>query len=198
MSLVLIGQYIGTLVAIGGGVGAIWVKVIRPIIDWFRKMLGLIESIEKEFKPNGGGSIRDSLNRIELRQIIADQRAAALDMDSIKGVWETDAKGKCIRTNRTYQRLTGLSEDAALGYGWLNAVHRDDRERVSKEWESAVAQQREAQITYRIHVGKEDKQVVSVGYPLRWSGSVHGYVGILIEDNNGSDVFFDHVETTEA
>jgi len=49
-----------------------------------------------ELKPNGGASVRDSLNRIELRQVLQEQRQWAILSDMSVGVFETDAEGEFI------------------------------------------------------------------------------------------------------
>jgi len=192
MDIFLLTKIVTTLVALGGGVYAIWTRVIKPVIDWLKRMAGLLETVEKELKPNGGSSLRDAINRIELRQIIADEKAQAMEMDSIKGVWEADTKGRYIHTNRTYQKITGLSSEATHGYGWLNAIHKDDREGVLKDWEQAVSQQREFYQTFRIQVGKKVVRVVCVGYPLKFSGVTHKYAGILVEESEEDTVFFEN------
>jgi PAS domain S-box-containing protein len=188
MDIFTLSAFLGAIVAIGGSVYTIWSKIIRPVVNWLRKMAGLLETMEKEFKPNGGSSMRDAINRIELRQIIADQRVKALDNDSIRGVWEADQEGKLIHTNRTYQRIVGSTAEALDGFGWVNTIHPEDRESVMKEWDSAVKQQREFYGVFRL---KNKKKVVSVGYPLRHGDKVHKWAGILIEESEEGQVFFD-------
>jgi len=50
-----------------------------------------VNFVVTELQPNGGASIRDSLNRIELRQVLQEQRQKAILSDMSIGVFETDA-----------------------------------------------------------------------------------------------------------
>ena len=44
--------------------------------------------------------------------------------------------GSCIFVNAKWQELAGRSEEAALGDGWLDALHPDDAADVTSAWES--------------------------------------------------------------
>lgn len=70
------GAIIGALVVITGGLVALHRAVFGPV----RKD---IESIRKEVHPNGGSSLRDSVDRIESRQaeILEDVRRTATRLD---------------------------------------------------------------------------------------------------------------------
>ena len=48
-----------------------------------------LRTVVTELQPNGGASIRDSLNRIELRQVFNEQRQRAILTDMSVGVFET-------------------------------------------------------------------------------------------------------------
>ena len=81
-----------------------------------------MEFVVTELKPNGGASIRDCLNRIELRQLLSDQRQWAVFADMAMGVFETNAAGGFIRVNRKYLRITGRSLEEVKGSGWVNTI----------------------------------------------------------------------------
>ena len=53
--------------------------VYKPIKNWINK----INDILKEFRPNGGNSLKDAIDRIELRLLILNQRQKIIDIDSI-------------------------------------------------------------------------------------------------------------------
>ncbi len=42
-------------------------------------------------------------------------------------LWVTDETGYCTYLNRTWYEFTGQTEHEGEGFGWLNAVHDDDR-----------------------------------------------------------------------
>ncbi|MEA2518771.1 MAG: two-component system, sensor histidine kinase and response regulator, partial [Chloroflexota bacterium] len=47
------------------------------------------------------------------------------------GILETDSTGARIFVNDRWCQLAGMTRDAALGDGWLAAIHPADRERVA-------------------------------------------------------------------
>ena len=54
------------------------------------------------------------------------------------GIVQTDADGQCVFANDRWCTLTGTTADEALGAGWADALHPDDIERVTQEWECAA------------------------------------------------------------
>lgn len=103
----------------------------------------VVKFVANELRPNGGASVRDSLNRIELRQVLQEQRQKAILSDMSVGVFETDNEGLFIWVNRKYLRMTGRAPSEVSGTGWINTVAERDRERVWEEWTHAVQEARE-------------------------------------------------------
>jgi PAS domain S-box-containing protein len=64
-------------------------------------------------------------------------------------IFETDRAGRCVYVNPAYTNLTGLPLDDALGEGWAEAIHADDRARVFKAWRAAVDDNSEFSAVYR-------------------------------------------------
>lgn len=54
------------------------------------------------------------------------------------GIFQTDASGECTYVNEAWCEITGLTAEEALGDGWAQALHPDDRERIWKEWRDAA------------------------------------------------------------
>ena len=53
---------------------------------------------------------------------------AAINDASPHGLARGDGDGQCTYVNRTFEAITGLTREQALGQGWLKAVHPDDRD----------------------------------------------------------------------
>jgi PAS domain S-box-containing protein len=53
-------------------------------------------------------------------------------------VWTCRGDGTCDYLSPQWLDYTGLPADEQLGFGWLNQVHPDDRERTIREWNKAV------------------------------------------------------------
>lgn len=54
------------------------------------------------------------------------------------GILLMDAEGALSYANPSWLEITGLSPEGARGDGWWDAVHADDRERVSNAWEELM------------------------------------------------------------
>ena len=54
-------------------------------------------------------------------------------------VWRTDAAGQFVPGESSWAAFTGQSEADVVGWGWLTAVHPDDRAGVNAAWRTAVA-----------------------------------------------------------
>ena len=65
------------------------------------------------------------------------------------GILLTDTQGNCVYVNEKWRRLAGLSTEKAAGPNWMQALHPDDRERVSQEWYSAVKEGKEFASEFR-------------------------------------------------
>lgn len=54
-------------------------------------------------------------------------------------VWTTDPEGRFVAPQPSWSEFTGQSWDELRDFGWLNALHPDDREHVRRLWEAARA-----------------------------------------------------------
>lgn len=52
---------------------------------------------------------------------------AALARIAPVGILRFDAEGRCNYVNRRWQEMAGFTIDEAIGEGWLEAVHPEDR-----------------------------------------------------------------------
>lgn len=98
------------------------------------------------------------------------------------GVFVSDPRGLCLFVNERWCELTGLDQRSALGDGWSEAVHPEDRERVAAEWRTAAAEARDSIVEYRFL--RPDGTVCWVkGYASAVFGpsGLVGWVGSCIE-----------------
>jgi PAS domain S-box-containing protein len=59
------------------------------------------------------------------------------------GIFQTDAAGSSLFLNQQCLELMGVTLAEALGQGWANSLHPDDRESVYTRWNSAVQAKQE-------------------------------------------------------
>lgn len=128
----------------------------------------------KEFKPNGGSSIRDSLNRLE--SSVAATRQTSLTLASVMGVayFQTDASGGYTYVSKEWQRMAEMFAEDALGAGWINGISQNHRHRVISEWNEAILYKR----PIKIHCEMASGVAVHItATPIKSHGVLEGYVG---------------------
>lgn len=139
------GIIAGALTAIGICGAGLWKYVIK--VGWDRlvevhtfltEALPTLTTIAQEFKPNGGSTLRDALDRIEVTVAKNNNMATVLLQEAPDAVFITDGEGNCTWVNDTYSQWTGLSVDQAFGKGWHAAIAMHDRQTVFDEWDDAV------------------------------------------------------------
>ena len=189
-----IAEWVGLLGGVLVGVRILWHVLVKAYRRLGNNMFGIgdlktdlaalsqqVEFVVSELKPNGGASVRDCLNRIELRQLLSDQRQWAIFADMSMGVFETNAEGGFLRVNRKYLRITGRSLEEVKGSGWVNTIAAQDRSRVEHEWAQAIEEGREFETEFILVTPDNDRvQVIARTYRLADDeGTLHGFLGML-------------------
>lgn len=64
--------------------------------------------------------------------------------------WTTDADGEVAEDIPIWRRFTGQTEQEVTGWGWLEALHPEDRERTVETWKDAVEKKIPYETEYRI------------------------------------------------
>lgn len=99
-------------------------------------------------------------------------------------VWVSDADGACLFFGKPWYSFTGQKPEEALGMGWAEAVHPDDRERVRLAFAEARREACRYQIEYRLR-GRhgEYKWMLDFAAPrFSRTGELIGYVGCLADN----------------
>lgn len=96
------------------------------------------------------------------------------------GVFRTDATGRFVYTNTTWQEMTGLTAAEALGEGWLATLAPDDRAAVLAHWRQCVERREPFEQRYRVRRDAGLRQVWARARPLLAADGLScGYVGIV-------------------
>ena len=113
-------------------------------------------------------------NEGRLRELIGELAVA---------VWETDADGLVVADSPSWRAYTGQSLQNWMGEGWIDAVHPDDRARVSAQWRQAVAGLCAIDAVFRLSsVAGGWRRVRTRAAPLfDVDGSVRKWVGMNVE-----------------
>jgi len=72
----------------------------------------------------------------------SEERFRYLTESSPLGVFQTDKDGSVLYLNNTWLAITGMSLQDALGFGWAQALHPEDRPRILAEWARCLEEKR--------------------------------------------------------
>ncbi len=98
-------------------------------------------------------------------------------------MWVTDPTGACTYLNRSWYEFTGQTPRDALGFGWLDATHPDDRAAAERVFMEANDARRAFRLEYRLrrHDGAY-RWSLDAGAPrFAPSGEFLGFVGSVID-----------------
>ena len=169
----------------------IWSKAISPAIDLAQSVVHLNQSIAyitAQLAPNGGASLRDTIDRVERRVRIIDERAAVIDarhkmlLNQEQFVYfEADAEGSITLITRVAMRWTGRATEDLAGAGWLNMVWPSDRNILAAEWETAINERSVLECRHgvtdsgggRLAVFTRAWPVIHAGEVVSWIGTMH-------------------------
>ena len=72
--------------------------------------------------------------------LLTSERSFASIINTIPTLaWSARPDGCCDFLSQGWLEFTGLTTELAHGWGWLNAFHPDDRDRLTQSWQSAIA-----------------------------------------------------------
>lgn len=150
---------VGILSAVVTGVVAIIAflnkKLIKPLkadrVEIKQKMTQYSETLEqhskvlKQLEFNGGASVKDVIFKINdkldstkqhLDSLVAMVKAS-FEFDS-DGIFIADKNGNCYYFNKAYLDITGLNYNEALNFGWTNAIHPKDYQKILESWKTCI------------------------------------------------------------
>src|SRR5262249_39107444 len=122
----------------------------------------------------------------EQRQFEAEQRELYSRYESLitrspAGIFETDPRGHCVFVNDKWCELSGLNRQQALGVGWKQAIHPEDRDRELHAWQLHTQAGEEMQINCRLKTPENNVIWVHGSVvPLRTDkGELTGFLGTI-------------------
>ncbi|MEG4269021.1 PAS domain S-box protein [Microcoleus sp. Pol12A4] len=124
--------------------------------------------------------VRDITDRKQAEDAIkqSEERYRSLILATSQIVWTGDSEGRCpdMPTLRAY---TGQTVEEVVGFGWLDAIHPDDRESTAQAWMEAVQTKSLYDIEYRIRGADGNyRYFQGRGVPiLNEDGSIREWVG---------------------
>jgi PAS domain S-box-containing protein len=98
-------------------------------------------------------------------------------------IWVTEADGSCSFLGKTWYEFTGRSPAESLGFGWIEAVHPDDRAGAREQFLRANERQESFSHEYRLRgMSGEYYWVIDAAAPrFDDNGVFLGYIGSVID-----------------
>lgn len=175
-----------------GSIWAIWLKIIKPALKRKRELihnreqnaeqmqdaLNKLDRVLKEVLPNGGSSLRDSLNRVEKNidkiesnisnlnekvDSLEDTHRISLNLQQI-AFWISGKQGEITYASQAMCKLVKRVESEMLGNGWISCISHEDTKRISEAWESSVQEGRTFDEVYTF---------TSNGYSVKVKGTAY-------------------------
>jgi PAS domain S-box-containing protein len=108
-----------------------------------------------------------------------EQRFRSLAMATSQIVWTNTPDGRVLEDSPSWRAYTGQSYDEWKEFGWLDALHPDDREKVRRVWIDCVATRTVFETEYRLrHVDGSYRWTAVKGIPIvDATGSVREWIG---------------------
>jgi PAS domain S-box-containing protein len=159
-----------------------FVQAVADTPETLAQLSSQVKELLTEIKPNGGMSIKDSLHRLEESFSVAEGQRLMLMNTMREAVFLANPDGTNKWFNTAMLTLTGREANELIGVNWVNAVYREDREYVLKEWTRAILSRSNFDLTYRMINAKNNEifRVHTVATPIIcYKGKIVGYNGVV-------------------
>jgi PAS domain S-box-containing protein len=145
--------------------------------------------------------LRDISDRKQVEKALkeSEQSYASLMAASPVGIFRTDAMGHGTYANERWCRISGLTSESAIGDGWRQGIHSEDRSLVAAEWYQSVQENRPFSLEYRF---QRSDGVVTWVYgqsvvKYNADGIVEGYFGTITDISDRKQAELELQKTTE-
>ena len=146
----------------------------------FLDLIPELKRVTAEFKPNGGNSLRDVMNRMENSLNHTEQKIRIISSSLGIAYFEANSKGEYTFVSKKWMDITDFTFEQAVGSGWLSIVDKDMRKEMKEEWLSCIDQKREFHFNTILNT-ETCKPVSIVAWPIKnMDGSVEKFFGILL------------------
>jgi len=164
---------------------ASWVgRVIKRCLLFFPLALAgpfRLAEVAEQVRSNTEKLATIEANQGQMKDGLAEVRSVQLaEMEVSKfGIWFSDVSGKCISVNQTLCRMAGRGESEFLGWEWMNIIHDDDKDRVTRTWVDAVRFGHAFRENYRLTTPDGGSVAVKVIAAMRKHPDTHETMGFL-------------------
>ncbi len=113
----------------------------------------------------------------------SEQLFRRLSANAPTAIYQANKDGTCSYVNEEWLKYSGQTYEEALGVGWTNAIHPEDKDHVIESWQESITTGKKFLIDFRLLNKKGEVLWISaktVGlYDTK--KELYGYIGILID-----------------
>lgn len=199
----LIDTVLSILATAGSGL-AVWyrknlqsgLRFWRDVFRGLRSINELKESVSKIsyfVAPNGGGSLMDAARRTETAvatlsgqmDLVVQTMLVENDINDEVAQFHANRLGEFTYVNQLYARWLAVGKDDLLDWGYLNFIHPDDFDRVTRHWEQCRREHRECQLRFRMVASTGSVVSVRVvARPIMKGDQVTRWIGFIRRTDN--------------
>ncbi|MFC4723200.1 PAS domain S-box protein [Geojedonia litorea] len=121
--------------------------------------------------------------KAEEQLILSENLFRRLTSNAPVAIFQIDKKGACNYVNEEWVKYAGRSFNEAMGFGWANAIHSEDRERVLQEWEESMRTGENFNSEFRFqHTNNQITWLSAKAVGLHDSkNNLYGYIGMALD-----------------
>ena len=133
-------------------------------------------------RPGVLSTFRDITERKRAVSALEEGRKRLITLAEISpaGIFRTDPQGHTVYVNPKWSEISGMAASEALGEGWRNAIHPEDRNRLTTAWEQVAGAHQPSAEEYRF---------------LRPDGSTSWVIGYAVPEQDNDGNFLGYVGT---
>ena len=171
----------------------------------------IVRESVKVFRDDNGnvlyyeGTVEDITERKQSEDELraSEQRYQSLIEISPVGIFRTDAEGLTTFVSHSWSKISGLTNEKALGNGWFEAVDPTERENLINGWFQVVRERKISHSEYRfLRSDGSSAWVIGQAIPLfDAAGEFIGHIGTITditERKNAEELSRRHVAELEA
>ncbi|KAF3886487.1 MULTISPECIES: sensor histidine kinase [Nostocales] len=133
-----------------GSVGYTLSFLILIIVYWLlHKQIQLNKALSQEAL-----YLEQQATKAQLANVLeqSERRYRSLVLATAQAVWTTDAQGLVVKNISSWTNLTGQKDEEVQGWGWLDAIHPEDRSQTAESWKTSVTSNTIYEIEHRVKV----------------------------------------------
>ncbi len=141
--------------------------------------IGAVALVSASWRARVYARSRAAIRRVERDKRVSEARFRSLIEATAAIVWTADSRGSFVEDQPRWRAFTGQTTQEMIGYGWLEAIHPDDRAGSLAAWRAAAAANTAYEVEHRVR--RRDGIYVDMqarAAPMAEDGTIAEWVGV--------------------